>query len=64
MQHQLLFFSTSSVAALAGGRGAKVGFTPVTIAEGTGPWPSIAREYDWDVLISMGGTTRARWPKI
>lgn len=48
------FFSTGSVAAIAGGRGAKIGFTPVKVAEGTGPWPSIAREYQWDVLIPWG----------
>ncbi len=49
------FFATSSVAAFAASRrGAKVGFTPVTVAEGTGPWPSIAPEYQWDVLIPWG----------
>ena len=49
------FFATSSVAAFAGSRrGAKVGFTPVPVAEGNGPWPSIAAEYQWDVLIPWG----------
>ncbi|MFK8027361.1 MAG: PhoX family phosphatase [Gammaproteobacteria bacterium] len=57
------FFATGSVAALAGAREAKVGFTPVTIAEGTGPWPSIAREYDWDVLIPWGEPLEPGGPK-
>ncbi|MFK7816481.1 MAG: PhoX family phosphatase [Gammaproteobacteria bacterium] len=49
------FFATASFAAFAGSHcGAKVGFTPVTVAEGTGPWPSIAPEYQWDVLIPWG----------
>lgn len=48
------FFATSSVAASARSGGAKVGFTPVSVAEGTGPWPSISPEYQWDVVIPWG----------
>ncbi len=48
------FLASSSVVAFAKSGGAKVGFTPVTIAEGTGPWPSISPDYQWDVLIPWG----------
>ncbi len=48
------FFAASPVSALAKRRGAKVGFTPVSVADGTGPWPSISPDYEWDVLIPWG----------
>lgn len=31
-----------------------LGFTPVPIAEGSGPWPGIASEYQFDILIPWG----------
>lgn len=31
-----------------------INFTPVSIANGGGPWPSIAPEYEFDVLIPWG----------
>ena len=36
------------------GRPELIGFTPVSNAEGNGPWPAIAQEYQWDVLIPWG----------
>jgi secreted PhoX family phosphatase len=48
------FFATSSLVAFARSSGAKVGFTPVSVAEGTGPWPSISPDYQWDVVIPWG----------
>jgi secreted PhoX family phosphatase len=35
-------------------RGPRIGFTPVPNADGIGPWPRIAEEYQWDVLIPWG----------
>lgn len=32
----------------------KMSFTPVTVAEGNGPVPSISRQYEYDVLIPWG----------
>ncbi len=59
------FFATSSITAFAGSRrGAKVGFTPVTVAEGTGPWPKIAPEYQWDVLIPWGDPLEPDGPEF
>ena len=34
--------------------GPLIDFTPVPVAEGTGPWPSISPEYQFDVLIPWG----------
>ncbi len=48
------FLASSSVVAFARNGGAKVGFTPVSVADGTGPWPSISPDYEWDVLIPWG----------
>lgn len=31
-----------------------VGFTPVPVAEGTGPWPTISEDYEYQVLIPWG----------
>jgi secreted PhoX family phosphatase len=58
------FFATSSITAFAGSRhGVTVGFTPVAIAEGTGPWPNIAIEYQWDVLLPWGEPLEPGGPK-
>lgn len=35
-------------------KGALVGFTPVAVADGTGPWPTISEDYEWKVLIPWG----------
>ncbi len=48
------FFAAGPTNVLAKNRGPKVGFTPVSIAEGTGPWPSISPDYQWETLIPWG----------
>ena len=35
-------------------KGALIGFTPVSVADGTGPWPTISEDYEWQVLIPWG----------
>lgn len=42
-------------------------FTPVGFTEGSGPWPAISPDYDWDVLIPWGdplepGGPAFNWP--
>lgn len=42
-------------------------FAPVSVAEGSGPWPAISPEYEWDVLIPWGealepGGPAFEWP--
>ncbi len=44
------FFAAASPVTYA----SKVGFNPVPVAEGSGPWPSISSDYQWDVLIPWG----------
>lgn len=68
------FFAGASSVASAGERGAKkhffghakkhglIDFTPVTIEQGTGPWPSIAPEYQFDVLIPWGTPIQPNGP--
>ena len=48
------FFAASSPLAFASTQRSKVGFNPVPVSEGTGPWPSISSDYQWDVLIPWG----------
>ena len=35
-------------------KSALIGFTPVAVADGTGPWPTISEDYEWHVLIPWG----------
>ncbi|HWM28356.1 MAG TPA: PhoX family phosphatase, partial [Woeseiaceae bacterium] len=42
-------------------------FTPVSNAEGSGPWPAVSADYNWDVLIPWGdplqpGGPAFEWP--
>ena len=42
-------------------------FTSVSVADGTGPWPAISSDYEWDVLIPWGeplepGGPAFSWP--
>ncbi len=55
------FFAAPAISVAAGRSGwnsqagtALIGFTPVPNAEGGGAWPSIAEEYQFDVLIPWG----------
>ena len=56
------FFAGSGIALATGQRNANsgasnsplIGFTPVSIAEGNGPWPSISPDYQYEVLIPWG----------
>jgi uncharacterized protein len=34
--------------------GGLINFQPVAVADGSGPWPSISPDYQWDVLIPWG----------
>jgi secreted PhoX family phosphatase len=64
------FFATNgkALAALGGtGESNLIGFTPVAIADGSGPMPSISPDYDFQVLIPWGdplqpGGPAFSWP--
>ncbi len=48
-------------------KGALVGFKPVAVADGTGPWPAISEDYEFQVLIPWGepiepGGPAYKWP--
>ena len=69
-------FFASSASALVGRTGATVAaagdkglvnFTPVAVADGNGPWPTISPDYQWEVLIPWGeplqpGGPAYQWP--
>jgi len=49
------------------GRKSLIGFAPVSVAEGGGPWPAVSTDYEWDVLIPWGdplqpGGPAFEWP--
>lgn len=48
------FISTSAVARSLWPRDSGIGFAPVPIADGAGPWPAISEDYSWQVLIPWG----------
>ncbi|MFK8017605.1 MAG: PhoX family phosphatase [Gammaproteobacteria bacterium] len=43
-------------------RGKLIDFTPVAVADGSGPWPSISPEYQWDVVIPWGEPIQPNGP--
>jgi len=47
-----------------GRRGPLIDFAPVTVAAGTGPWPAISENYDWDVLIPWGDPLQPGGPEF
>ncbi len=44
------------------GAGGLLNFTSVPVAEGNGPWPAIAAEYQWDVIIPWGDPIQPNGP--
>jgi hypothetical protein len=58
----------SAAQSLARARGhSLLNFAAVSVAEGSGPWPAISPEYEWDVLIPWGeplepGGPAFNWP--
>lgn len=45
-------------------KGALVGFAPVAVADGTGPWPTISEDYEWQVLIPWGEPLQPHGPSF
>jgi hypothetical protein len=41
-----------------------IDFAPVTVAAGTGAWPAISENYDWDVLIPWGDPIQPGGPEF
>jgi len=39
-----------------------INFTPVAIEDGSGPWPSISPDYQWDVIIPWGEPIKPSGP--
>ncbi|MCB1959318.1 MAG: PhoX family phosphatase [Rhodocyclaceae bacterium] len=66
------FFSSPALAGMTdweqtGNDTRLLGFTPVPLAEGKGPWPAISTDYDYQVLIPWGeplepGGPAYQWP--
>lgn len=48
------FLSTSVAGLPRWGRDDLIGFAPVPVAEGGGPWPAISEDYEWQSLIPWG----------
>ena len=48
------FFSASVLGLPRWGRGELIGFSPVPVANGSGPWPAISEDYEWQTLIPWG----------
>ena len=45
-------------------KGTLVGFSPVSTAEGKGPWPTISKDYEFQVLISWGEPLQTYGPSF
>jgi len=41
-----------------------INFTPVTVADGNGPWPTISGEYEFDILIPWGEPLQPGGPEF
>ncbi len=48
----------------AKGKRPLINFTPVSIADGTGPWPSISADYQFDILIPWGQPLDPKGPEF
>jgi secreted PhoX family phosphatase len=44
--------------------GSLIDFAPVAVAAGTGPWPAISENYEWEVLIPWGDPLQPGGPEF